>query len=197
MKLKFTFFFSIICTLLSIGQTNPTLANFSVQQISNSVNISWTIKAGFSCNEVNVEHSTDSTTLTSIYTYPGVCGATSKDLEYSFIQQDPTKNAKNYYRMNLGNYGYSEILQINFSDYGNTGYSIAPNPIINAGKLRFNNSENERFNFEVYDSRGMLVYSQEIIADEIDLSATKFKSGVYFFRLHSTQYSFNGLFSVI
>lgn len=68
---------------------------------------------------------------------------------------------------------------------------------IDSSKEIFNNPKNERFNFEVYDSKGMLVYSQEIIGDEIDLSATKFKSGVYFFRLHSTQYSFNGLFSVI
>lgn len=96
MKLNFVLFFSIICTLLSTWQSNPTLANFSAQQISNSVNISWTVKAGFSCTDVNVEHSTDSINFISIYTYPGVCGATSEDQDYDFVQQNPDKNTNNY-----------------------------------------------------------------------------------------------------
>lgn len=196
MKLYFVAVFSIIFTLLSVGQTNSVLADFSVQQINNSVKISWTIRSGYSCTDVNVEHSLDSATFISIYTYPGVCGAISKDQEYYFIHQDPAKNTKNYYRMNLGNFGYSEILPINFSDYGNIGYSITPNPIINTGKLKFNNPGNAKFNFEVYDSMGIFAYSQEVESDEVELSSVIFNAGVYFFRLYNNIDSFSGRFVV-
>ena len=194
MKVYFVAVFSIVFTLLSVGQTNQVLGVFSVQQISNSIKISWIVRSGYSCTDVNVEHSLDSSNFISIYTYPGVCGSVSKDEEYYFIQQDPAMNTKNYYRINLGNYGYSEVLQITFFNYGNTGCNVVPNPIGNAGMIKFNNPGNTKFNLEVSDSMGIRAYSQEIFTDKIELSSLIFSSGLYFFRLYNANENFVGRF---
>lgn len=198
MKVKYIFILCCSCIMGFAQNQNPTLANFSVQDFNTSISISWTVKAGFSCTDVDVEHSTDSINFTSIYNYPGVCGATSEDQDYSFTQQNPDKNVKNYYRMNLGNYGYSEVKSVFLFDYSNAGYSIAPNPITDGGKLRFSNTENSTFFFEVYDTKGNMIYFQnDISGNEIELGSANLNSGVYFFRLYNTKNSFNGRFSVI
>ncbi len=193
----FLLFFQIFPVLLSIGQTNPALTNFSVQQIDNSISIAWTVKAGFSCTDVNVEYSTDSVNFFPIYTYPGVCGATSEDQDYDFVQESPSSNKKNFYRMNLGNYGLSQVLSVYYANYGAKGFSIIPNPIAGAGTLKFYNPRNASFNFEVYNSSGVFVHFQEISGDEIELSSTQFEGGGYFFRLYNSKNSFSGRFSVI
>lgn len=190
-------FFQFFPILLSIGQTNPALTNFSVQQVDNSISITWTVKAGFSCTDVNVEFSTDSVSFSSIYTYPGVCGATSEDQDYNFVQENPASNKKNFYRMNLGNYGLSQVLSVFYSDLGSAGFAVLPNPIQGTGKIKFNNPTNSEFTFEVFSTKGALVYSQEVNGEEIELNSTLLKNGVYFFRIHNNKNNFNGRFSVL
>lgn len=198
MKVKFIIISCCFCVMGFSQNQNPTLANFSVQDFSNSVSISWTVKAGFSCTDLDVEHSTDSINFTSIYNYPGVCGATSEDEDYAFVQENPAKNSKNYYRMNLGNYGYSEVKSVFLFNYSNAGYSITPNPITDGGKLRFSNTENTSCFFEVYDVKGNMIYFlNDITGDEIELGSANLNSGVYFFRLYNAKNSFNGRFSVL
>lgn len=196
MKVKFIFVLCCFC-IMGFAQ-NPTLTNFSIQDFSNSVSISWTVKAGFSCTDVDVEHSTDSINFISIYNYPGVCGATSQDQDYNFVQENPTKNIKNYYRMNLGNYGYSEVKSVFLFDYSSAGYSITPNPITSEGKLRFINTENATFFFEVYDTKGNMIYFlNDISGNEIELGSANLNTGIYFFRLYNAKNSYNGRFSAI
>lgn len=184
-------------SLQAIAQTNQAMSDFSVKQTKNSIHISWTIKAGYSCSDVNVEHATDSINFYSIFKYPGVCGGIIQDRTYNFLHENPMKNSKNYYRMNLGFFGHSEILPIHFSDYGIMGFSIQPNPIDGTGRIKFSNLEGASYNFEVFNSRGVLVEFQEIFNEEIEIKVSKFNSGIYFFRLYSNQYSFRGRFSVL
>src|SRR5574337_420258 len=119
---------SLILILLSLagyvnGQNtggNPTLVSFTAQRVGDEVKIDWTIRIGFSCTSVYVMHSIDSISFTPIYQYPGICGASTQDQGYSFTHSVPSPG-KNYYKMELGNYGTSAVIPVYMVLYGSDG----------------------------------------------------------------------------
>nr|MBA3901374.1 hypothetical protein [Bacteroidota bacterium] len=54
----------------STAQDSEALARFNVSESEGGYVISWTIKAGYSCYNVEVEHSTDGIHYSKIFTYP-------------------------------------------------------------------------------------------------------------------------------
>jgi hypothetical protein len=181
--------------LTSFGQSNSPLVSFTVQFYETSVFVKWTIKAGFSCTDVSVEHSADSINFNSVYTYPGICGASQTDKSYLFTHENAFIDKANYYRLNLGNYGFSEVLKIENTDYVE-GVVIAPNPITTSGKIKFSNPDKELFRLRVFDMRGILVYSSQTESNEFEILRTNFSGGVYLYSLSGRTKNYKGKFVI-
>ena len=141
-------------SIFAQAQNPPMLLSFEINRFQNEIIISWEIESGNLCSGVQVEHSSDSISFTTIYDYPGVCGSSTANESYTFSHTNPISNAKNYYRINLGTNGISEILSITFVKLEENGYTLFPMPIEFNSKIYFtkqiNNNYCNSFNYTFY-----------------------------------------------
>ena len=171
-------------SILAQAQNPPMLLTFEVNRFQNEVVVTWEIESGNLCSGVQVEHSTDSISFTSIYDYPGVCGSSTANERYTFSHTNPVSNAKNYYRINLGTNGISEILVITFVKVEEDGYTLFPMPIESNSKLYFSNDNSETLDFFVFNSSGAEVIKQEgLKTNEINLGKLVLPLGIYHFNI--------------
>ena len=169
------------------GQSNSALSKFSVERSQANITVFWTITAGFSCYETTVEHSVDSISFNPIYSYPGVCGSSSFDASYSYTHEYPFKNGYNYYRMNLGPFGYSDILSIRYNSFENKEYNIYPMPFNESAIIYFDNPSQDDFHFILYNTSGKIIYEKiNIRADQFAIKREVCNNGLYFFQLKSS-----------
>ncbi len=151
-------FFTTILVFVSFSSFSQSSAlnSFIAFPGNGDVNLQWSINPGFSCSSVTVEWSTDSFSFSSIYTYPGVCGASSSILTYQWDHTTPSSSTNNYYRLNLGVYGYSQIIS---TSTGNPKkYLLYPNPFNDQPcKIIFNNPSNNPVSMYIFDHNGQLV----------------------------------------
>lgn len=160
---------------------NPTLVNFTAQRTGDEVIINWTIRAGFSCTSAYVMHSTDSLNFSPVYEYPGICGASSNDEIYSFTHASPS-GGKNYYRMDLGNYGNSAVIPVYMILFGNDGFTFGTNE--NGRKsIYFFNPGNAMFTLDIYSLDGKACYHAEKINGEHIPVPSVPMQGILIFRL--------------
>ncbi len=160
---------------------NPTLVNFTAQRAGDAVILNWTIRAGNNCATVYVMHSTDSINFEPIYEYPGICGANSTDEQYAFTDESPS-NGKNYYRMDLGNFGNSAVIPLYMILFGSDGFTIATNEN-GLSSIYFNNPGNTLFTMDVYSAESKLCYHKEQInGDNISIPLLP-GEGIMIFRL--------------
>lgn len=171
-------------SILVQAQNPPMLLSFEVNRFQNEVIVSWELESGNLCSGVQVEHSLDSVSFTSIYNYPGVCGSSTANERYAFSHTNPISNAKNYYRINLGTNGISEVLSITFVKVEEDGYTLFPMPIESNSKLYFSNDNSETAALVIYNSSGLNVYqSKPLKTNEFNLGNIKFAIGVYHFNI--------------
>ncbi|MDQ3192990.1 MAG: T9SS type A sorting domain-containing protein [Bacteroidota bacterium] len=191
LHLVFLIFFLVPC--LANAQSSEALAKFHVSENENSFLISWTIKAGFSCSDVMVEHSSDGINYNPVYRYPGVCGIIGSDETYSFIHKAPM-NGANYYKMDLGYSGNSEPLSVNFVDTRINGFVIYPMPIQDHSKIAFT-SGFLAFSLMIINHSGMVVYREDNIrGSEFPLGKLGLEKGIYHFTLKNGNVSYSGTF---
>ncbi|MBA3899291.1 MAG: T9SS type A sorting domain-containing protein [Bacteroidetes bacterium] len=177
----------------TIAQNSEALARFNVSETEGGYMISWTIKAGFSCYSVDVEHSTDGIYFTKIYTYPGICGGPGTNETYSYLHKSP-HTGRNYYRMDMGNYGMSETLSVDFVDTSEKGYVIYPMPIDENSKIRFQQAYND-FSISILSFSGKIIYTEEGISGSVfNLGKLNLQQGTYHFVLSNGNLSYTGTF---
>lgn len=147
---------------------NPTLSSFNATRSNDVVNIDWTIRVGFSCSSVYVLHSTDSVSFVPIYEYPGICGASTEDITYSFVHTTPS-SGNNYYKMDLGSFGVSGIIPVTMILYGNDGITVTTDESGNQHAYYYNPS-NVSFTMELLDVSGNVVFRQAgIDGDHVEI----------------------------
>ena len=110
---------SIIFVLLVIAKTSyaqfhPIVDRFDVFEASGKVYVSCVISSGSTCNGVDVLCSEDSTNFITVGQIGGVCGSSSEPIAYNFIDENPIRNKRIYYKLELGGYHW--------------GYYPGPNP---------------------------------------------------------------------
>ncbi len=96
------------------AQTTPLVA-FTAQQWGNHVVLSFTLRAGMQCWDVQIQRATDGLPFQTIGIIPGVCGSSSSEETYRFVDSMPVPNATNYYRIDLGWAGLSQSVSVYFA----------------------------------------------------------------------------------
>lgn len=184
-SIRFTLILSSILSVSSHGfsQHNPILENFSVREVSGDVFLSWTIVSGNTCNGIRIYRSVDGVQFSEIGDIAGVCGSTSSPTPYDFLDSNPTKNSLNYYRLELGSNGSSEILVLEVIDIQNGGYKIRPNPVSTSAKIYFDNDNNVLHFLSLYNLNGQFIASLKSEDDYFDFDASQFMPGLYFFHI--------------
>lgn len=191
MSLKCLYYFVLLVFSFKLwgfrcnAQSKEFLESFEVSQIKGKVFLTWTIRAGNICVGVEVLRSVNSVDFEFIGGVEGVCGNLSFASNYSFTDHSPVKNQVNYYKLNLGGEGFSEIRSIEIFDTSENGYLIIPHPISDLSKIRFSNDAGLLTTLRVYSLGGNLVLLEHTQLNYFEISNTRLEKGHYLFQLSS------------
>ena len=174
-------------TLNAISQ-ETILDRFQAKVNNGQVLLSWTIEQGSTCNGIAITRSSDSLNFTQIGDIEGICGSLSEPVNYSFADISPVANRKNYYRLELGDVGSSEIISIEVVALNEEGYYAFPNPGTLSTRIYFSNKQLKRAELKLFNVNGSKtseIFSQQ---DFFDIDLTGLNAGLYLFLIY-TQYN--------
>lgn len=163
------------------------LDNFSAFQHDEEVYLSWIIGRGNTCNGITIERSTDNLSFVEVGNIAGVCGSPDFAQSYSWTDEHPVKNKVNYYRLELGLQGYSDVRSVEYIYVGADGFQLRPNPVVDHSLLLFNNRQGHLHRLEIYSVGGGLIEQKESNSNEFNISAAEMQAGVYLLQLTNTQ----------
>lgn len=174
------------------------LSDFFVYQKDNKVKLQWTFKAGETCNGINIERSGSNKNFEKIGLISGICGAPDREVTYRFVDSFPLKNQINYYRLELGSQGYSSPVSIETRLYGDDSYIIKRGNGVSQTTILFNNNNNSRYIFRIFDTQGNLIRELTTSSNQLQLPVNKLSPGMYIFQALSGEGpKFSGKFPVL
>jgi hypothetical protein len=164
---------------------NSILEKFNANVVGDQMLLSWRIKAGNTCNGIEVYRSTDSLNFEWLGNVEGICGNLSFPVDYEFVDTEPVPNAINYYRLNLGGSGFSNVISAWYYDFSEQEYLLTPNPVEETAVLRFRNDAGLEVELTIYDLMGNMIVKEATNTDNFILQANRFEPGQYMFQLQS------------
>lgn len=182
-------FFFILLAGLSITTASSQsiiLKSFSLSQIDESVFLRWTILEGETCNGIIVYRSTDNLNFQQIGDIAGVCGSPDFAQSFEFIDAHPEKNKTNFYKLELGNTGFSDVRSIEVIALNKDGVLILPNPASESTTVYFKNEYNSPHTFRLYSATGALIFEIEERTKLFLVNTSILKAGVYIFTISET-----------
>ena len=186
MRLKKTSLFILALLLTTVGLSQQSILDrFQARVHNGQVQLSWTIKKGSTCNGIGITRSIDSLTFIEIGHIEGICGDVSIPVNYSFSDINPIANRTNYYRLELGDVGTSDIISIQVIALDSRGYYAFPNPGIHGTRIYFDNPEQQRAELRLFTLNGGISSHVFTEQDYFDLDFTGFNAGLYLFLIYT------------
>jgi len=167
------------------AQSDTLLSKFNANVVGEKVLLAWRIKAGNTCDGIEVYRSTDTVNFLLLGNVEGICGNLSFPVDYEYFDESPVPNSLNFYRLNLGGNGFSHVISIWYFDFSEKDYFISPNPVRERATLRFKNDSGLEVNLFVYDLIGNEYLRLKTNSDNFVLESSMFEPGEYLFRLQS------------
>ena len=176
-------FFILFAWIKSFSQNNPILDSFKAINNNGKVYLNWVISSGSTCSGIQIYRSTDSQQFEIIWDIPGVCGSSSSPQAYDFTDINPVKNRINYYRLELGGNGSSEIVSVEIIDINDGGFQIRPNPVSEKARIYFANDKNRLHYLWFHSVNGTCISSMSSKEDYFDFDSSDFSNGLYLFTI--------------
>lgn len=170
-------------TKIIVAQSHPILGKFYISDSEGDVYLNWSIIAGSTCNGIQIYRSTDSISFSQIGEIAGVCGSVGFEQPYDFTDNNPVKNKVNYYRLELGNQGFSQILSVEIIDIESNGYQIRPHPANSETVIYFDNNTKQEQQLTLYNMNGIVVFTTITNEDFFQLNTSLLQSGLYLFTI--------------
>lgn len=165
------------------GQSESFVDYFNATRINNHVYLNWQLKVGNTCNGITILRSTDSLTFSRIGLIPGICGSPTEAARYYHIDPEPVLNRRNYYQLEFGGAGVSEIMGIDLIDFSEKDYQVWPNPSSGITKIYFSNPEQRAYLLHLYNAQGVSLGSLSSAFEYFTLDATDLPHGMYVFTI--------------
>lgn len=195
------FFFILISSFsISPGFSQSTiLKSFNLSQIDESVFLRWTILEGETCNGIKIHRSTDSLNFQQIGEIAGVCGSPDFAQSFEFIDTHPEKNKTNFYKLELGNTGFSDVRSIDIIALNEDGVLILPNPASESTTVYFKNEYNSPHTFRLFTDSGTQILELEGKTKSFLIITSNLNAGIYIFTISDPDHksSVGGKISVV
>ncbi len=174
----------VIFLLSSISlRAQITLTQCDLTQTGSTTTISWTIAPGNTCEDLEVQHSTDSVNFTLLYLYGGVCGNANFSQSYSFEHTNPVCGKTNYYRLVTRTHGRIGNKSLFVPCYQAGGFLFTTSPQSNQLMLTLNLSVSPVWNLELYDLSGKLIGRYAIQESQFTFTQAENALRTYVYRL--------------
>jgi hypothetical protein len=158
------------------------LENYEVFEVNGKVQISATVKTGYSCLGMNFLRTEDTSVLFQVVgSIPGICGSNYEPVRYDFFDENPPKNKTVYYRVEMGGVGLSDIKSIKIIDTGAAAYLVSPNPANNQSTIYFNNETKTQHHLKLINRVGLTLLTLESNDNFFNLPLENTAPGIYHF----------------
>lgn len=181
LKLLYALFALLFTANQIMAQGQLVLGKFLIAKAGNGVFLNWSIKAGSTCNGIEIERSTDSLNFTTIGNISGTCGSISEEISYNFTDNSPFLNTVNFYRLVFGGTQVSQTISIELIDIEKLGYQIRPHPLADNASLFFENAKNLQHQLEIRSLNGNLVHRSTTTESYFELQRSLLSAGLYYF----------------
>jgi len=180
---KLLLFIAFLPLFTLAQQADEVLSKFFAVQLDETVFMRWTIRAGNTCQDTYIERSADGISYERIGLIGGICGSPDQAVTYEFTDTLPLINRINYYRLELGYYGFSSPRTVEITRYNDQGFLLAPNPFSDFTRLAFENETGDEHRLIITDMQGRVV--REIITadEEFIIQSENLASAKYFFQV--------------
>jgi hypothetical protein len=185
-KFMIIFLIGFSASKLYSQEADFILSKFFAVQVDDQVLLRWTIEKGNTCEDTYVERSQDGIYFERIGLIGGICGSPDASITYDFYDSLPLLNRDNYYRLMLGQYGFTSIKSVEFINYSDKGFILGPNPFTDFTTFRFENEKNEEFTIIISDIMGRKLYQSSTTSNEIVIRKNDLGSGLFLYRLLKT-----------
>lgn len=170
--------FSGFCTSISLVPVE--LSSFKGEAINKTVLLSW-ITASETMNEgFEIERSSNGRDWEFVSFVKGT-GSTSETKKYAYTDTN-IFGSQFYYRIKQidesGDFSYSQILKVSFSDVNGAKFSVFPNPV--AENVVIENATGE---LKIYNQNGQLVKTQSLNASTSAVELSELNSGLYIIKI--------------
>jgi len=151
---------AVIATYTAAGGPLPIrLLTFNGVKEVDKVQLHWQTSSEQNSNYFDVEFSADGNVWNKLGTVKAA-GISNTQREYTLIHNSPV-NGVNFYRLKQvdinNNFGYSNIVAINFTIKGVNIGAVYPNPFINQLKVNISSDRNEVVNIQLSDNLGRVL----------------------------------------
>lgn len=181
----FLLFFSSIDTF-GQQENNPFIKSFTANAKNGNIYLSWTTRAGFTCQDIHINVSRDSLLgYERRGTYFGICGDTSEQ-KYTYLLEDIFLNKRNFVKLELGTVGYSHTISLVVPKVKNS-ILILPHPVVSSSTIYYENSEQTPYTLTLYDTKGNVYLVTQTRDEKINIGSYLLPKGVYYLDLYAPQ----------
>lgn len=185
-KVILTFLLIFFSWATVLGQDTAEVVAFKAEELNGKVKLSWTIKAGGTCNGIGIQRAIEGEAFTEIGILEGVCGSLSFPTNYEYTDTEPVENRINTYRLNLGGSGFSDTVSIEVVILGRDNYLIFGNPLTTKSRLYFRNDTAARVMIQFFNLNGGVEAEYTTNSKLIELDRADFNAnGIYVFKISS------------
>lgn len=187
--MRYSYFISLLFFLGSfsfLGQES-IVSNFVGEQVGNKVLLSWLIKAGNTCNGIDIERQTEDGGFIEIGHISGVCGNLTEASSYVFSDISPIKNSVNKYRLLLGSSTYSEIIEVEYFDLSVEKYHLRHYDDYKKVKITFVKPGNSKALMQIMDLSGKKLAVIETTQNFFEFELDTFAKGMNLFSITNSE----------
>ncbi|MFY0643079.1 MAG: T9SS type A sorting domain-containing protein [Bacteroidia bacterium] len=185
LAIRFRLSMMLLVILLSVQtqaqDSHPYVKNLKANVVGESLLVSWTTKAGFSCQDIEIQLATDTSNFITKGIYYGICGDFSEK-DYSLLVDSPFLNKLNYARLDLGNFGLSYITEVFVLSISKS--KVIPNPIQKNSVLHFVNTKADVVRIEIYNSQAQLQTELTTIESSYPIGELLLPQGMFICRIY-------------
>lgn len=169
-------------------EADVILSQFIATPLEETVFLRWTITAGNTCQDTYVERSErPDGGFQRIGLIGGICGSPSESITYDFRDTMPMPNRTVYYRLQLGDWGFTSAKAVEYIQYNAQGYVLAPNPFRESTRLIYENPDQNEYRLVIMDAKGTIVQEIRDETGDMIVSGINLSSGMYHFRMMSEE----------
>ena len=182
--------FMIVCFVFTFqfsGIAQNTVRFFEGNRISqSSIQINWITTAGSTCSDLFIERSEDLSSFNEVYRHSGVCGSTSEELSYFWVDNDALPGIS-YYRIQEALGQFTDTIEV-LNPIGNEEVIMLPNPASNEVSIYKTNPDAKISSLIIYDLRGKVIMQTEIPNQLTSINTSNLIDGMYFFHYVSSTF---------
>jgi hypothetical protein len=182
--------FMIVCFLFTFqfsGIAQNTVRFFEGNRISqSSIQLNWITTAGSTCSDLLIERSEDLSSFNEVYRHSGVCGSTSEEISYFWVDSDALPGIS-YYRIQEALGQFTDTIEV-LNPIGNDEVIMFPNPASNEVSIYRTNPDAKIPSLIIYDLRGKLILQTEIENQLSSINTSTLIDGIYYFHYVSSTF---------